>query len=341
MNNFVVLATGAYGLNDSSTPVLTIDLVNTLAKGSIAFFDQDSGSVIDQASDITSSTKRIVLAYRDAAMDTLRVTSPIVRKNLRAFIRPQISATVKDMCIGSNTDGGTTFGLHIAPTILAGDEYGVVITNIDLPLGHNDRETTFVHIAGYGETQETVVKGLVAKINASNIAPATALIIDPTNYNGVRFRSKAYPNNTGRAYNFTVSPIEMLRDADVLEFQNVIRTNSPGTTAGPDLTLVANLTRYREGSGTYYQVIDELKDAWAKAGWGNSHFENVPTSNFVHNISKTDAFHTIVLEFKPDFISGQDLGNEMHFTQTIMIFVPTTNTTVWTLLQSLVNAYAA
>ena len=88
-------------------------------------------------------------------------------------------------------------------------------------------------------------------------------------------------------------------------------------------------------------IIDELKDAWAKAGWGNSHFENVPTSNFVHNISKTDAFHTIVLEFKPDFISGQDLGNEMHFTQTIMIFVPTTNTTVWTLLQSLVNAYAA
>ena len=133
----------------------------------------------------------------------------------------------------------------------------------------------------------------------------------------------------------------MLRDADILEYKNVIRTNSPGTTAGPNATLTAGLTRYSEAVGASYQVINELKDAWAKAGWGNSHVENVPTSNFVHNISKTDAFHTIVLEFKPDFISGQDLGNEMHFTQTIMIFVPTTNTTVWTLLQSLVNAYAA
>ena len=340
MNNFVVLATGAYGLNDSSTPVLTIDLVNTLAKGSIAFFDQDSGSVIDQESDITSSTKRIVLAYRDAAMDTLRVTSPIVRKNLRAFIRPQMSATVKDMCLGSNTNGGSTYGLHIPPTILAGDEYGVLITNIDLPIGHNDREVSCMYVAGHGETQETVVKGLVAEINASSKAAATASISDPTNYNGIAFRSKV-DYSINKASNFSVSPLEMLRDADILEFQNVIRTNSPGTTAGPNATLTAGLTRYREGVGTAYQVIDELKDAWAKAGWGNSHVENVPTSNFVHNISKTDAFHTIVLEFKPDFISGQDLGNEMHFTQTIMIFVPTTNTTVWTLLQSLVNAYAA
>ena len=48
MNNFVVLATGAYGLNDSATQVPTIDLVNTLAKGSLAFFNQDTGSVIDQ-----------------------------------------------------------------------------------------------------------------------------------------------------------------------------------------------------------------------------------------------------------------------------------------------------
>ena len=340
MNNFVVLATGAYGLNDSSTPVLTIDLVNTLAKGSIAFFDQDSGSVIDQEADITSATKRIVLAYRDAAMDTLRVTSPIVRKNLRAFIRPQMSAIVKDMCLGSNTDGGETYSLHIPPTILAGDEYGVLITNIDLPIGHNDREVSCMYIAGHGETQETVVKGIVAEINANSKAAATASIPDPTNYNGISFRSKVN-YNLNRAYNFSVSPLEMLRDADILEYQNVIRTNSPGTTAGPNATLTAGLTRYREAVGAAYQVIDELKDAWAKAGWGNSHVENVPTSNFVHNIAKTDAFHTIVLEFKPDFISGQDLGNEMHFTQTVMIFVPTTNTTVWTLLQSLVNAYAA
>ena len=340
MNNFVVLATGAYGLNDSSTPVLTIDLVNTLAKGSIAFFDQDSGSVIDQAADITSATKRIVLAYRDAAMDTLRVTSPIVRKNLRAFIRPQMSATVKDMCLGSNTDGGTTYGLHIPPTILAGDEYGVLITNIDLPIGHNDREVSCMYIAGHGETQETVVKGIVSKINANSKAVATALISDPTNYNGIYFQSKV-DTSINKAYNFSVSPLEMLRDADILEFQNVIRTNSPGTTAGPNATLTAGLVRYNEGSGNSYQVIDELKDAWAKAGWGNSHVENVPTSNFVHNISKISFFHTIVLEFKPDFISGQDLGNEMHFTQTVMIFVPTTNPTVWTLLQSLVNAYAA
>ena len=340
MNNFVVLATGAYGLNDSSTPVLTIDLVNTLAKGSIAFFDQDSGSVIDQVSDITSSTKRIVLAYRDAAMDTLRVTSPIVRKNLRAFIRPYGYGSIKRMCLGSNTDGGTTYGLHIPPTILAGDEYGVLITNIDLPIGHNDREVSCMYIAGHGETQETVVKGIVAEINASSKAAATAIIPDPTNYNGISFQSKV-DNSLNKAYNFSVSPLEMLRDADILEFQNVIRTNSPGTTAGPNLSLTLGLVRYNEGIGNPYQVINELKDAWAKAGWGNSNFENVPTSNFVHNISKTDFFHTIVLEFKPDFISGQDLGNEMHFTQTIMIFVPTTNTTVWTLLQSLVNAYAA
>ena len=244
------------------------------------------------------------------------------------------------MCLGSNTDGGSTYGLHIPPTILAGDEYGVLITNIDLPIGHNDREVSCMYIAGHGETQETVVKGIVAEINASSKAAATASISDPTNYNGIAFRSKV-DYSIHKASNFSVSPLEMLRDADILEFQNVIRTNSPGTTAGPNATLTAGLTRYREGSGTAYQVIDELKDAWAKAGWGNSHFENVPTSNFVHNISKTDAFHTIVLEFKPDFISGQDLGNEMHFTQTIMIFVPTTNPTVWTLLQSLVNAYAA
>lgn len=340
MNNFVVLATGAYGLNDSAAPVLTIDLVNTLAKGSIAFFDQDSGSVIDQEADITSSTKRIILAYRDAAMDTLRVTSPIVRKNLRAFIRPYVNGSVKRMCLGSNTDGGVTYGLHIAPTILAGDEYGVLITNIDLPIGHNDREVSCMYIAGYGETQETVVKGLVAQVNANSKAAATALISDPTNYNGISFQSKV-DTSLNKAYNFSVSPLEMLRDADILEFQNVIRTNSPGTTAGPNLTLTTGLYRYNEGSGNSYQVINELKDAWAKAGWGNSHVENVPTSNFVHNISKISFFHTIVLEFKPDFISGQDLGNEMHFTQTVMIFVPTTNPTVWTLLQSLVNAYAA
>ena len=339
MNNFVVLATGSsYGVNASSNVVATLDLVHTLSKGSIAFFNQDTGVVIDEAADILASTKQIVLACRDYAMDTVRVTSPIVRKTLRAKITPYVAPAAKVMCIGTNTDAGTTYGLHIAPTILAGDEYGALVTNLALPLGHNDRERSYVYVAGYGETQETVVKAIVAKINADPKSPATASIVDVTNYNGITFTGKLIG---GRYYNFAVSPLEMLRDADVLEYKNVVRTMSSGTTSGPNPALTAGLAAYVEGVGLGYQIIDELKDAWAKAGWGNSHVENIPTTNFSHNIGKLDTFNTIVLEYKPDFASGQDLGNEMHFTQTILLIVPTANSTLWTLLQAIVNAYAA
>jgi hypothetical protein len=152
------------------------------------------------------------------------------------------------MCVGSNTNAGTTYGLNLPSSPVIGTSASLTVIDRTKPFDHLNRSKTFEVVVGIGDIRQTIVAALIAKINAYSKGIVTAANVDTTNHNGFKLTAKVAGKD------FTVVCGGILSNADVLEYQRIVNAGTAGLSAGDAQGLTTTVVKQSLGRGTVAQI---------------------------------------------------------------------------------------
>ena len=315
--DLLIAKTGvAYAKEASGAAIALIGDADRLLAGSLAAFD-DSGTLI--AHDASAITGDHVTFAMGTSVGPV-FSTPVYRRHFSYNKTFYLAPAKKIMCLGTNASAGTTYNLNLPASFLKGDTVGVDIIDFSKPIENTVRRVNVSIVCGGGETQAQVVAALVAAINADKRVNTVVVAVDlDSNHDGIQFTAYAVTSN------FTVLGTDLLVNADVIEYQNIIYTPIAGS-RGYLSTLTAGLAPFIGGTGSSTQMSKMELDASAGHGNINSEMYAADLWSMPSVVVPGQTYNTYACKHvaKPT----QPLINETNFDQWLVIGIPATGTTV-------------
>ena len=244
--------------NNYASGVTTIDNINSLAAGSLCFFEED-GTVISGT--LPNPTKDNFFVALGRTTDGTKRSQLINRPTL-SWVKTGYTAPVaKVVVVGYDGSVGTVFPALTTSDI--GQEVGIIVVDLEKPTYDNTRNMRYtVVIPNASYTIDNLCTALAAKVNAdaNKIVAAT---IQNTN-DGLIFTGST------AGYNFTVQPFGVtFKDSPVIEYKRVDGVYNGSATTTTALT---------KGTNTYAQIA-AMEDDFATED-GNTARIEFPTKMF-------------------------------------------------------------
>lgn len=248
-----------YGLSTATGDIAGANALDLLADGSIVCLEKDGTFVDDTTPTITQDAIYFALGRTTGGP----VITPLIDIASMTYEKKVYVAPVaKAICLGSTTNGGTTYNLNIPSSPTVGTSALLTVIDETKPFDNRTREKIYEYVVKTGDTAASVAAGIIAKVNADANRIVNATEIDATNHDGFYLTAITAGNN------FNVSCGGILANADVLGYKEIIFAGTAGVTAGYNAAIttatvvVANVV----GTGTSAQILELERDYSTERG---------------------------------------------------------------------------
>ena len=212
--------------------------IDSLADGSLAFFEND-GTLIDGAAPVITTTELFVALGRTTvgADKSVMIDRRSVAYNKYVYTAP-IS---KQVVFGD--DGTAVAGNELVfPTIVAGQEFGFVINDNTLPIEKTSRQHIYTHTTVSGDTAAIIMSDLISQIHGDFQCPVDciATTVAHPEYGCYFVGNKGtYVGTIAAGADFAVS---LYNDMNSVGHANIIEAYNAA--AGAASTVIINGTQY-------------------------------------------------------------------------------------------------
>lgn len=237
----------------------------SLADGAIGFFEKD-GTLIDSLIPVVTADEVYVALGRTTwgAVKSGMIDRQSLKYTKNVYVAPSIERKVYG-------DDGTTGNEIAFPTIVAGQQYGFEVTNLELPVEITNRVKEYVYTTITGDTSNIICAAIAALITADPNAIVTCTVVNGND--GFQFVGAA-------GVHYAVAPMYdmigrglLVEAADDNVINNVVEAVIDGEyytgatlTAKYHVAPVLLVTRGGEGTGTSVQILAAEEEYSAQQG---------------------------------------------------------------------------
>lgn len=300
----------AYGLLRSGATIASFNDINNLTDGAVAIFNDDN-HFVDAAADFLDS-KFFWIAVGGATNKKTRLSKKIYRNGLNVLGRAYVAPVLERMFIGDNAT--STYDLNLA-TIVAGQDYSVVVEQRTEVNMSQRKKKTYTYVAKTGDTKAIIAAAIAALITADADALVTCTVIGTT-FTGLRF-------DFLEVEPLAIYPQGYLSDAPVFTYISSVKTNTIAPIAG---------------TGTAAQILALEQAAMLNEGDGNTVAWNNEMFSYADQTDSTATYHQWALSWNP--VGSYPAGNFNGVPQWFILAVVTGASQISTLATLIIAAAA-
>jgi len=300
---------------DGADDITGADEITGLANGALACLESDGTLVDDTLPNITKDAIYFALGRSVGGP----MITPIIDIASLAYKKVAYAAPVaKVVCLGSNTDAGTTYNLNLPSSPVVGTTAQLTVINQDKPHHDRTRERIYSHTVVTGDTAASIAAALIAAVNADTLAIVTSAEVDTTNHDGFKLTADTAGNN------FDVVCDGILANADVLEYKEIKHAGTAGVTAGYSAGLTAVVVANSLGSGTPAQIRELELDYSTELGNTGLQSRGVDLYSAASRVVSSATYTTYFITWTTP--SDNPLIPKANMTQQLVIAVPSGDT---------------
>lgn len=219
---------------------------------------EETGTLVSGTSPAPTADKVFFAVGRSA--NGSKISQMIDRASLVYSKEPYVAPVAKIMQIGNDVDSGTTYNMNYPSVLVVGSVASITVIDKSKPHEDRSREKRYEYVVKAGDTNAKINLGLYNAIVAD-----TNAIVTPeenttsTTHYGIKLTGKT------AGIDFTAVPGDIIKDADVLEYQLINGVYSSGYTTYATAT--------KPGLGTYAQIAKLEQDLETEFGKRNALYE--------------------------------------------------------------------